>query len=69
MTQQIVPNTEGIIRAKELKAFTGLCLDSINKLEALGKFPKRRKLSVRAMGWRRADVIEWTRNPERWGLN
>ena len=47
------------LRRQELSAFTGLSYTTIFRLERLGKFPKRRRLSQTAVGWLRTEVEAW----------
>jgi len=56
--------TEGtppaILRLPEVIRLTGLDRSTIYRLPAVGQFPPPVQLSVRAVGWRRADVDHWT---------
>ena len=58
--------TERYIRRQELLAMTGLSYNTITAMEVKGKFPKRRELSARAVGWWLPDVLAWQKNPEGW---
>lgn len=49
------------IRDPEVGILTGLSRSTRWRLEAAGEFPRRHKLSARAVGWRAADVEEWMR--------
>jgi prophage regulatory protein len=51
--------TDGIARLAEVESLTGLSRSSVYRLEAAGRFPKRRKLSARLVAWPRGEVIEW----------
>jgi prophage regulatory protein len=54
------PNApEAIYRMKRLKRLVQLSSSSIYRLEALGLFPKRVKLSASASGWRSSDIHAW----------
>ncbi len=49
-----MPNA--ILRLPAVKARTGLSRSSIYRLEALGDFPKRVGLGMRAVGWLSEDI-------------
>ena len=49
----------GFIRAPEVQMLTGLSRSTIWRLEAKGQFPKRHKLSVRAAGFVRSEIMNW----------
>lgn len=44
------------IRLREVERITGLSKSSIYRLEALGIFPKRVKLSERASAWKASEI-------------
>ena len=49
-----------VIRPKDIPAVTGLSLSTIERREKDGTFPKRRKLSLYAVGWSwREDIQPW----------
>lgn len=48
-----------IIRPKFIKQKTGLSLSTINRLEKIGEFPKRRKLSEGSVGWIESEIDAW----------
>lgn len=48
-----------VIRPKLIKQKTGLSLSTVNRLEKLGEFPKRRKLSEGSVGWLESEVDAW----------
>lgn len=50
----------------EVIELTGLSSGTIRTLESQGRFPKRRKLSARAVRWWLPDVLAWLQNPESW---
>lgn len=50
---------ERIVRLPEVREMTGLAASSIWELEQKGKFPKRRKLTKRAVGWLESEVSAW----------
>lgn len=49
-----------ILRLPEVMRLTGLGRSTIYRLLAAGQFPLPVQLSVRAVGWRRSDVDDWT---------
>ncbi len=51
--------TVHILRRPDVAVATGLRKAQIDRLEARGEFPKRRRLSARAVGWRSDEVQEW----------
>ncbi len=51
--------TVHILRRPDVAAATGLRKSQIDRLEARGEFPKRRRLSARAVGWKSDEVQEW----------
>lgn len=50
---------ERFVREPECKKITGLSRTRRWELEREGKFPKRIKLSERAIAWRLSDLISW----------
>ena len=48
-----------LLRLPDVLKLTGLSRSSIYRLEALGNFPKRVRLSERATAWREEQVLEW----------
>lgn len=51
--------TVHILRRPDVAVATGLRKAQIDRLEARGEFPKRRRLSARAVGWRSDEVEAW----------
>jgi prophage regulatory protein len=49
----------GILRLPEVQRLTGLSRSSIYRLESMGQFPARVKLSESASGWKAGQVQEW----------
>ncbi len=49
----------GILRAKAVEHWTGLSRSTIDRLEAEGKFPKRRKIGPSCVGWSAAEIEAW----------
>lgn len=48
-----------IIRPRDIEAVTGLRQTRIRELEACGQFPRRIRISERAVGWRSDEVEAW----------
>lgn len=48
-----------IIRLRELKILTGLSAATIWRKEKENTFPKRRRISKRAVGWIHNEVRQW----------
>jgi prophage regulatory protein len=48
-----------ILRLKEVCRMTGLGRSCIYQLQADGRFPRRIKIGVRAVGWLEEDVRNW----------
>lgn len=48
-----------IYRIREVIDITGLGRSTIYAYIAKGKFPKQRKLGVRAVGWRSYEIFQW----------
>jgi len=51
-----------ILRLEQVRPMTGLCRSSIYQMEAQGRFPRRNKIGVRAVGWAKGDVQKWLRS-------
>ncbi|MDD9246575.1 AlpA family transcriptional regulator [Enterobacter soli] len=54
--------TERTIREPECRQITGLCRTTRYMMEKDGKFPTRRKLGGRAVGWLLSEIIAWQQN-------
>jgi prophage regulatory protein len=54
-----VQNVNRILKQPEVSIITGLSRSSIYRLEALGQFPSRVKLSECASGWRSDEISAW----------
>ena len=50
-----------ILRLQEVLRMTGLSRSTIDRLEASGRFPARRRPSPRTIGWLEDDVVGWLR--------
>jgi prophage regulatory protein len=53
------PRTAQIIRFPELRRRVALSRTTIWRLEAAGRFPRRRRLSERSVGWILSEVEAW----------
>jgi prophage regulatory protein len=54
-----VQTVNRILKQPEVSRVTGLSRSSIYRLEALGQFPLRVKLSEAASGWRSDEIEAW----------
>ena len=54
--------TERTIREPECRQITGLCRTTRYMMEKDGKFPTRRKLGGRAVGWLLSEITAWQQN-------
>lgn len=50
---------ERVIREAECRQLTGICRTTRYLMEKDGKFPSRRKLGGRAVGWLLSEVSAW----------
>lgn len=48
-----------LIRLPEVLARTGLCRQTIWRMECDGQFPPRRRIGARAVAWVEAEVDAW----------
>lgn len=48
-----------IIKKPEVREITALSDSTVRRLELVGDFPKRLRLSKSAVGWVEADVLAW----------
>jgi prophage regulatory protein len=48
-----------VLRRAEVLARVGLSDATLRRLERVGRFPRRLKLSRRAVGWRERDIEKW----------
>ena len=48
-----------VLREPEVFALTGLSKTTRWRLERDGKFPQKRKLSAKAVGWLATEIVEW----------
>ena len=47
------------LRESQVAALTGLSKSTRWRLEKLGTFPKKRRLSAKSVGWLASEVEEW----------
>jgi prophage regulatory protein len=57
---------ERLMRLPEVVIRTGLSKRTISRLEAADRFPPRRQLGLRAVGWAESAVNAWISNPANW---
>ncbi|QWR91726.1 AlpA family phage regulatory protein [Cronobacter sakazakii] len=57
--RQFQPPAERVIREAECRQLTGICRTTRYMMEKEGKFPARRKLGGRAVGWLLSEVSAW----------
>jgi prophage regulatory protein len=53
------PNYDRVVREAECKQLTGLCRTTRYLMEKESKFPARRKLGGRAVGWMLSEIVGW----------
>lgn len=51
-----------VIREAECRQLTGLCRTTRYMMEKDGKFPSRRKLGGRSVGWLLSEITSWQQN-------
>lgn len=54
--------TEVVLREKKVIDITGLSRTTIWRQEREGKFPRRIKISERAVWWLKSDILNWLEN-------
>ncbi|EBT9642779.1 AlpA family phage regulatory protein [Salmonella enterica] len=52
-------NNDRVVREKECRELTGLCRATRFLWEKKGKFPVRRNLGGRSVGWLLSEIQEW----------
>lgn len=57
--EQSIRPAERMIREGECRQLTGICRTTRYMMEKEGKFPARRKLGGRAVGWLLSEVTAW----------
>jgi prophage regulatory protein len=50
------------LTAKQVMDMTGLSRTSIWRLENAEKFPKRRQLGTRRIGWLESEIVDWMKS-------
>jgi prophage regulatory protein len=53
------PNGDKILRKKTVLSLIGVSNTTLWRLERQGKFPARRRISPRLVGWLQSDVLTW----------
>lgn len=48
-----------ILRFPDVRRLTGQSRSTIDRMEAAGKFPKRRQITRRNVGWSKNEVDDW----------
>lgn len=51
--------SDRVVRLTEVLKLTGLSRATVYRLERVGTFPKRRKLTENTVGWDEAEVLAW----------
>ena len=51
--------TDRILKLNDVVEITGASVSTINRWEKAGKFPARKKLGIKAMGWLASDIQKW----------
>lgn len=54
------------ITERKVCEMAGVSSNTIAALEKAGKFPKRIRVSFRAIRWLESEVLAWAANPEGW---
>lgn len=54
--------TDRILKLNDVVEITGASVSTINRWEKAGKFPARKKLGIKAMGWLESDIQQWLEN-------
>ncbi|WP_308369929.1 helix-turn-helix transcriptional regulator [Serratia marcescens] len=54
--------TDRTVREPECRRITGLCRTTRYLMEREGRFPARRKLGGRAVGWLLSEIQTWQQN-------
>lgn len=55
----INPETHKIIGRKDMLELVNLSYTTIWRMERCGKFPSRKQLSARRVGWFQSEVMQW----------
>ncbi|MBH0092850.1 helix-turn-helix transcriptional regulator [Pseudoalteromonas sp. SCQQ13] len=54
--------TDRILKLDDIVEITGASVSTIKRWEKAGKFPARKKLGIKAMGWLASDIQRWLEN-------
>lgn len=57
--EQLQDQSDRIIRENECRRLTGICRTTRYVMERDGKFPARRQLGGRSVGWKLSEVNSW----------
>jgi prophage regulatory protein len=57
--QPSTPVHEGIVREHECRQLTGLSRSTRWRMERIGLFPRRRRISPGCTGWLRSEIAVW----------
>jgi len=57
--QKSLTTQDVILRMPDILKITGLSISTIWRFEKKGIFPKRRKIGLRAIGWKQSEIDEW----------
>jgi len=64
-TTKVIPHdVDSVLRLPEVERITGRSSVSIWRDERAGRFPKRRRIGVRAVGWLRSEIMAWLASRE-----
>lgn len=55
-----------LLRMKSVIARTGLSASTINRREATGSFPRRKRIGIRCVAWYESDIDDFVANPLRY---
>jgi predicted DNA-binding transcriptional regulator AlpA len=61
--------SEFLLLPDEVYAIAHLGATTVWRLERDNRFPRRIKIASRKVAWRKADVLEWARDPVEWCRN
>lgn len=59
MPQVVAYHITTLLRVAEVIKRTGFSKTTIDRLEKSGKFPKRRKIGIRAVAWDEQEIQNW----------
>ena len=62
MSELSTVSEDRIVRAKDIGDVTGLSEDTVRRLELVGQFPARLRLSPGTTGYRLSEVMEWMKS-------